>query len=145
MRGWKTGLQETGSPKAPHTAPPLNRRHHATDVRKPLSRPCRPVGFGLPNPAAVVSATGRVSFRHRGGVKPGLCLCLLLRVCLVTILGGRIFASLDAKVLMTIFWLLIPLGIYVWFAYLGTEKQKQAVSAYFWLTVLGLGGGRVPV
>ena len=40
---------------------------------------------------------------------------------------------------MMIFWLLIPIGIYVWFACLGTEKQKEEVSAYFWLTILGMG------
>jgi len=34
---------------------------------------------------------------------------------------------------------LIPIGIYVWFAYLGDRRQKEAVTAYFWLAIILIG------
>lgn len=34
---------------------------------------------------------------------------------------------------------LIPLAIYVWFAYLGDRKQKETATAYFWMFVLAVG------
>ncbi len=34
---------------------------------------------------------------------------------------------------------LIPIGIYVWFAYIGDRKQKESATAYFWMAVLAIG------
>lgn len=34
---------------------------------------------------------------------------------------------------------LIPIGAYVWFAYIGDRRQKETVTAYFWLAILGIG------
>ena len=38
-----------------------------------------------------------------------------------------------------LFWL-IPIAIYVWFAYIGDRKQKDKATAYFWMAVLIIGG-----
>lgn len=37
-----------------------------------------------------------------------------------------------------ILWL-IPIAIYVWFAYFGDRKQKQTAAAYFWMAIIAIG------
>lgn len=40
--------------------------------------------------------------------------------------------------MVTLLWL-IPLAVYIWFAYLGDRKQKETATAYFWMIVLAVG------
>lgn len=44
---------------------------------------------------------------------------------------------------MKAIWLLVPVGIYIWVAYGANHKQKEGMSAYFWLVVLGLGAAGI--
>lgn len=41
--------------------------------------------------------------------------------------------------LLKALWVLIPIGIYVWYDYMGSRQQKETVTAYFWLTILAVG------
>ena len=34
---------------------------------------------------------------------------------------------------------LIPVAIYVWFAYIGDRRQKETVTAYFWMAIIAIG------
>lgn len=41
--------------------------------------------------------------------------------------------------LLKALWVLIPIGIYVWYDYMGSRQQKETVTAYFWLTIFAIG------
>ena len=47
--------------------------------------------------------------------------------------------SLKMLDLLKALWVLIPIGIYVWYDYMGTRQQKETVTAYFWLAILAIG------
>lgn len=34
---------------------------------------------------------------------------------------------------------LIPVALYAWFAYIVTRRQKETVTAYFWLAIIAIG------